>query len=171
VSSRSLPLPVLARGERGAERAKPARKRANRLDRIARDLSDELKAPRNQKKDKARWSRDVDGVHMVQLLVSSDSADPQMTTLRAEVVRQGGKVQVVHRNLQTLTVLLPATKVAALSQHDDVLRIIPNRDTRSTASAIETITGANTSAVRTYTATTAYTGLDGTGASPSSTPA
>jgi serine protease AprX len=107
-------------------------------------LAEELQAPTHKKKNKARWSREVNGVHMVQLLVSSDGADPQMRALRAEVARQGGKVQVVHRNLQTLTVLLPATKVTALSQHDDVKRIIPNRDTQSTASALESITGATT---------------------------
>jgi serine protease AprX len=118
---------------------------------------------RHKKKDKARWSREVNGVHMVQLLVTSDGADPQMRALRAEVARQGGKVQVVHRNLQTLTVLLPATKVTALSQHDDVKRIIPNRDTQSTASALESITGATTAGVRTYSTNTSYTGFDGTG--------
>ena len=135
-------------------------KRSEQRGHIARDLDDELKAP---KVKKSRWSKDVGGVHTVQLLVKSDGADAQMTDLRAEVLRLGGQVQVVHPSFKTLTVVLPATRVDKLAKHADVKSISPNRDTQGSASTVETIVGANAAPVRTYSNATTYSGFDGSG--------
>ena len=151
------PIPALGQGDRGQ---KDTELRLAHRGHVAKDLDDEIKV---HKKKKARWSREVDGVHTVQVLVSSDASDPQMVALRTEVVRLGGKVQVVHQNLRLLTVLLPAAGLATLTQHADVKAITPNRDTQSTGSMLESITGATATGMRTYSNTTTYSGFDGTG--------
>ena len=159
MASALAPIPSLAQNDRGQ---KHHELRQAQRGQVAKDLDDEIKL---HKKKKVRWSREVDGVHTVQLLVSSDATDPQMAALRTEVTRLGGKVQVVHQNLRLLTVLLPAAGLATLAQHADVKAITPNRDTQSTGSMLESITGATATGVRTYSNTTTYSGYDGTGAS------
>ena len=157
MGSALAPIQAMARGGPGQQRTAAHKHQRGEM---AQDLRDELRSPHAKK---ARWSRNVGGVHMVQLLISSDAADDQMQALRTEVRRQGGKVQVVHSSMRLLTVLMPAVRVAALSQHSDVKSITPNRDTQSTGSALESIVGAMTAGVRIYSKTTKYSGYDGTG--------
>jgi serine protease AprX len=161
------PLEALARGERGERGAKysEARKEArkNRQDRVAKDLAEELQAPRHKKKDKARWSREVNGVHMVQLLVTSDGADPQMRALRAEV--GSPRRQGAGRAPQ------PADPDGAAAGHQGHRAVATRRREahhpqprhakhRQRAGIHHR---RHHRGVRTYSTNTSYTGLDGTG--------
>ena len=123
---------------------------------VARDLDDEVLqtgAP------KARWSRDVKGVRHVQVIVVTNSDDPQMTELRAYVVSLGGSVHAVHPAVHAMTVQIKASRVKALSARSDVVSVSPNRETQRTASTLESITGTLTSNVRTSSTKISYAGL------------
>ncbi len=127
---------------------------------VARDLDDEATQTGTSK---AKWARDVHGVRHVQAIVVTNSTDPQMSDLRAYVLSIGGSVHAVHPAVHAMTVQIKASRVQALSQRGDVVSVSPNRVTQRTASTLESITGALTSTVRTYSSKTAYTGLDGNG--------
>ncbi|HEY6354941.1 MAG TPA: S8 family serine peptidase, partial [Burkholderiaceae bacterium] len=124
---------------------------------VARDLNDEVNASR------AKWARDVRGVRQVQLIVVSDSPDPEMKDLRRHVLRMGGSVHAVHAAVHALTVQIRASQVHALAQRDDVVSVSPNRSTARTASLLESTTGALSSNVRPNSSKNSYTGLDGSG--------
>ena len=128
--------------------------------RVANDLRDELSEIRAPK---ARWARDVHGVRHIQAVIVSDSLDPEMTDLRAHVLRIGGAVHAVHPAARAITVQIRASQVEALSQRADVVSVSPNRTTQRTASTLESITGALAANVRTNSTRTSYSGLDGSG--------
>ncbi|MEO5697177.1 MAG: S8 family serine peptidase, partial [Burkholderiaceae bacterium] len=107
--------------------------------------------------------RDVKGERQVQAIVVSDSADPEMTDLRAQVLRTGGSVHAVHAAVRALTVQIGLGQVHALAQRKDVVSVSPNRATYRTASTLESITGTLTANVRTNSTKTGYSGLDGSG--------
>ena len=130
-----------------------------RVTKIARDLQGELASVR---KSRERWVREVGGKRHVQLIVIGDGPDPELTALRAEVLRLGGSVRARHALVRGLTVQLPADKVAQLAARDDVASISPNRQVRRTASLLEASTGALTGNVRSY-GYGSYSGLDGSG--------
>src|SRR5436190_3541448 len=109
------------------------------------------------------WARDIHGARYVQVIVVSNSADPEMTDLRAFVVRTGGSVLAKHSFIHALTALMKAGTVIALAQRKDVVSVSPNREVRQTASTLESITGALTSNVRSNSTKTGYSGVDGTG--------
>ena len=79
--------------------------------RIAQDLLQELLRPGPQG---AQWSRESRGQRLVQTIITSDSANREMTQLRADIHRVGGNVHL-----------------------------------KTTASAVETMTGALNATVRT----------------------
>ena len=127
---------------------------------VARDLDAEMVqtgAP------KAKWARDLNGVRHVQVVLVSNDNDPLMSNLRAHVLQLGGSVHAVHPAVHAMTVQVKASDVAALAQRSDVLSVSPNRVTQRTFSALESMTGALTANVRTYSSKTAYSGVDGTG--------
>ena len=131
-----------------------------RRGKVARDLGDEVGAPAAQRPG---WSRNIGGVPYVQAIVVGDSSDPQMTDLRAQVLKLGGAVHAVHPAMHTVTVQIKASDVAVLAQRSDVLSVSPNRSTQRTSSTLEVVTGSLTSTVRSYTTKANYAGLDGTG--------
>ena len=146
----ALGLPAAHANSRGDE------KRAK----VARDLDDEVAAPAASK---PKWARDVNGVRHVQVVIVSNDPDAEMTNLRAQVLRLGGSVHAVHPAVHALTVQVKASDVQALSRRSDVVSVSPNRVTQRTFSTLESVTGALTTNVRSYSSKTAYTGLDGTG--------
>ena len=112
---------------------------------------------------KSRWARDANGQRMVQAVFVSGDADPSMSGLRVDIVQAGGTIDASFPGLRMLTATLPAKKVNKVAARNDVRFIAPNRETRRTASTLETITGATTTGVRTGSTKTTYIGLDGTG--------
>ena len=94
----------------------------------------------------------------MQVIVVSNSSDPEMTDLRKFVVRNGGSILARHPSTRALTVQIRAGAINALSQRKDVVIISPNRSTASTASTIEAITGALAADVRTNSTRTGYSG-------------
>src|SRR6266566_4882646 len=60
---------------------------------LAKDLLEAIHAPTTPA---VKWARDVNGRRFVQALLLSDSADPDMTDLRAFVVQAGGAVLKRH---------------------------------------------------------------------------
>ena len=121
-----------------------------------------------------RWSRRVGDQHLVQIVVLSDSADPELAALRAHVLRLGGSVHARHPLVNGLTVQVPASQLAALAAHADVASVSPNRAVRGSASLLETDTGASAAKaavpsnirVGIYDGNgviTNYSGLDGSG--------
>ena len=133
---------------------------AQKKGKISADLAQELTTPG---KHKGKWSKQHKGQHVVNAIVTSDASDRDMASLQAEVTALGGTVVVAHPSVKALTIALPAKALKKLAKHPDVVAIAPNRDTASTASNLEVMTGANTAAVRTYSTSTTYTGFDGTG--------
>ena len=127
---------------------------------MARDLRDEVQSSRAPR---ARWVRDVRGVRQVQVIVVSNSSDPEMSDLRHHVQRMGGSVHAVHGPMHALTVQVRANQVHQLAQRDDVVSVSPNRATMRTASLLESTTGALSNGVRPSSSKTGYTGLDGSG--------
>ena len=127
---------------------------------VARDFEPEIGAARAPQ---ARWARDVRGVRHVQAIVVGDGSDPDMSELRAQVLRLGGSVHASHPALHALTVQMPARQLQTLAQRSDVLSISPNRSVRGSASTLEAISGVLTSRVRSYPSATSYSGLDGSG--------
>ncbi|MDO9355127.1 MAG: hypothetical protein Q7T55_15625, partial [Solirubrobacteraceae bacterium] len=105
---------------------------------IARDLDDETDPVR---KPRQKWARDVNGVRHVQAVIVTNTADPEMSELRAEVLRGGGSVQAVLGAVHAMTVTVKASQLASLAQRADVVSVAPNRPTQRTASTLEAITG------------------------------
>ena len=146
-------LLIAAAWSSGAHARGPAEK-------IAKDLEPSITAAVTPKH---RHTKDINGVRHVQAIVVTDGSDPEMTDLRAQILRSGGSVHAVFPSLHSLSVQIKAQQVQALAQRADVVSVSPNRATQSTASTLETITGALTSNVRTYSSKTAYSGVDGSG--------
>lgn len=154
--SASLLLAALAANPAAAQ---PGHGRGTHV-RVSADLAEALDDSRTVKR---KWAREGRHGRQVQAIVVSDGADPQMTELRAAVLRLGGSVQAVHVAVKALTVQLPARQVKRLAQRDDVLSIAPNRVLRRTASTLESIAGALNGSVRSGSTKSAYAGLDGSG--------
>ncbi|MCO6936060.1 hypothetical protein LVR26_29020, partial [Pseudomonas aeruginosa] len=99
----------------------------------------------------------------------SNSADPDLTALRADVLAKGGSVYMRYVSVTALSVMLPADKVMQIAERSDVQSISPNRLTTRTgislkASAIEQAGGiADAVRKRTESNSLYYTGLDGAG--------
>ena len=145
----------LAPGTAKAQGALEARK-----SHVARDLRSGIAAARTPK---VNWARDVKGVRHVQVIVVSNTSDPEMSSLRKFVLRNGGSILARHTSTRALTVQIRAGAIDALSRRGDVVIISPNRSTASTASTIEEATGAVANGVRAGSTRTGYTGLDGSG--------
>ena len=127
---------------------------------IARDLQASVDAVKDPAE---RWVRRRKGQREVDALVVSNSTDPELRDLRAAVERLGGTVNARFSSINALSITLPARRLAQLDARDDVVSVSPNRPTRRSASALDTTTGTLTSAVRTYSSSDVYTGLDGSG--------
>ena len=131
-----------------------------RAEKIAKDLQPAITAAVTPEH---RHAKDINGVRHVQAIVVTDGSDPEMADLRAHVLRTGGSVHAVFPSLHTLSVQIKANQLQALAARTDVVSVSPNRGTQRTASTLETITGALTSNVRTYSSKTSYSGVDGAG--------
>ena len=103
------------------------------------------------------------GVRHVQAIIVSDSSDPELRELRAAVLRVGGSVHAFHPSMHAITVQVPAQRLNALAQRDDVVSITPNRTLQRTLSTLESVSAALTTRGRTYSSATSYTGIDGSG--------
>ena len=124
---------------------------------IAADLRATIAAPTTPK---LSWAKDVSGVRYVKVLVISNGSDPDLVSMRGDVLAKGGSVYFRYVSVAVLSVLLPANRVAEVAARSDVQSISPNRMTARTASLLETTTGAST--LRSMSGNT-YFGLDGTG--------
>jgi subtilisin family serine protease len=149
-------VPAQAQQDRDGPRGKhPAHAK------VAQDLGEGVNA---QTPRQARWLREAQpGRRMVQVVVTSDSDDPELTARRQWIVRAGGEVHMRHSLINGLTATLPARRIHQLAERDDVVHVSPNRETRSTASLLEKITGALGSNGRTGSTKGTYTGFDGSG--------
>ena len=110
-----------------------------------------------------RWVKHQGGQRLVEALIVSDAADPEMKNLRDHVQRLGGTVGASFTSVQALMVTVPTKALKELDERSDVVSISPNRTARHSVSNREATTGAATAAVRTATGSTTYTGLDGSG--------
>jgi subtilisin family serine protease len=141
-------------------------KKSKERNRVSADLAEEVdddQRERFTKREKRRWAREHRGQRQVQVVVLSDADDPTMSSLRARVAELGGVVQAAYPALRSMTVVMPKRTLRRLARHPDVLNIAPNRETHSTSSQLELITGALSPEVRTYPTATSYSGLDGSG--------
>ncbi|MEY3251614.1 MAG: hypothetical protein RL227_587, partial [Pseudomonadota bacterium] len=154
----NAPMPGMA--------ALKAVKKSKERNRVSADLAEEVdddQRERFSKREQRRWAREHRGQRQVQVVVLSDADDPAMSSLRESVAELGGVVQAAYPALRSMTVVMPKQALRRLALHPDVLNIAPNRETRSTASQLEAITGALSPEVRTYPTPSSYTGLDGSG--------
>ena len=157
-----LATAMLAMGVVAALVAQPAAAQGAGQRKMARDLEATLDSS-GQGARKARWVRERHGQRSVQVVFVAETNDREMTALKAEISRVGGSVDVAMPALGMLTATVPARQLKRIADRADVRFAAPNRGTRRTASALETITGATTSGVRTGSTKTTYSGLDGTG--------
>ncbi len=127
---------------------------------IALDLQQVIAAPTTPS---LSWTRDVKKQRMVKALVLLGSDDGDMASLRGDILARGGAVYVRYLSVPALSVMLPASQVAAIAARGDVQSISPNRVTARSASVLESSTGTLSPAVRRYPETGGYTGLDGSG--------
>ena len=130
---------------------------------IAHDLRASIDARHGHKDG---HTRELKGVRHVQAIVVTDGSngsDADMSELRAFILKHGGSVHASFPSMHSLSVQIKASQVQALAERKEVLSVTPNREIRSTASTIETITGALNSGVRTYSDKINYSGLDGSG--------
>ena len=112
------------------------------------------------------FAKDVSGVRMVKVLIVSNSSDPDLASLRSNVLANGGSVYLRFVSVTAVSAMLPANEVAAIAARADVQSISPNRLTARTASVLETTVGALTPNVRSSNGSAGslgYTGLDGAG--------
>ena len=112
------------------------------------------------------WVNVSGGVTYVKAVVVSNSADTEMTDLRAAVLANGGSVFMRFYAVSALSVILPLDKVAVIAARGDVSSISPNRPTARTASLLESATGTVTggsSSPREYSKLGIASGFDGTG--------
>src|SRR5437870_11690704 len=123
---------------------------------VAGDLDDAVNA---QTTPSVHWARDVNGKRHVQVLVLSNTADPDMADLRAFVLRSGGSVLRRHGATRALTGMVPAGVVKPLAQGGDVMSVAPNRTTAPTARTLETRTGPLRGHGRTRSPETGYSRL------------
>jgi hypothetical protein len=75
---------------------------ANAQSKVARDLQAGIALGTTPA---VNWARDIKGVRYVQVILVSNSADPEMTDLRAFVVRTGGSVLARHSFIHALTAI------------------------------------------------------------------
>ena len=125
---------------------------------VAADLAAMIAAPTTPV---ISWAKDVNGIRYVKaLVISSNTTDPDLVSLRAAVMSAGGSVYMNYVSVRALSVMLPVNQVYNLAARSDVQGISPNRLTARTASLLELATGTTTQ--RTGSGTT-WTGLDGSG--------
>ena len=84
---------------------------------VAQDLRNVIAAPTTPK---VNWVKDVSGVRYVKALIVSDSADPDLVSLRAAVMSTGGSIYMRYLTVRALSVMVPANKVYALAARSDV---------------------------------------------------
>ncbi|HZF80022.1 MAG TPA: hypothetical protein VEZ89_09535, partial [Rubrivivax sp.] len=117
----------------------------------------------------ANWVKETNGRRYVKALVVARTSDPEMTSLRADVLARGGSVFMRFVSVTALSVMLPADQVGFIAARSDVQSISPNRMTARTAtqmtpSHIEAASGVALSVrQRTETNGLFYNGLDGRG--------
>src|SRR5262249_17784342 len=83
---------------------------SGKQDKIARDLQDGISTLPLRNRN-SRWTRDVNGVRTVQVVIVTDGVDADMSDLRSQVLRLGGSVHARHPAVHALTVQLPAQHV------------------------------------------------------------
>ena len=81
-------------------------------DKIAADLKSVIAAA---KTPTLSWAKDVSGMRYVKALVISDGADPDMVSLRADILAKGGSVYFNYVSVDALSVMLPAKRVADIA--------------------------------------------------------
>ena len=101
---------------------------------IAKDLQHALTAPTTPK---AIWVRDIRGVRMVQVVISTQSAGMDMKAVRDAIKAAGGSVHVRMPGLRMVTATVPAPAVAGLAARSDVDYVVTNRAVQRTSSTLE----------------------------------
>mgnify|MGYP000016360361 CR=1 FL=1 len=66
----------------------------------------------------SNWSSTVNGVPMVQVLIVGNGSDPDMVSLRAAVVANGGSVFARYYAVSALSAMLPLDKVATIAARE-----------------------------------------------------
>ena len=122
---------------------------------IAADLQKALSA---SKTPALNWTRDINGVRHVKVLIVGQTDDVELGGLRSAVMSAGGSIYYRYSSVLALAAMLPASKVAAIAARSDVQSISPNRLMTRSASTLELVTGA--AAVR-ATGTTNYSQVSG----------
>src|SRR5690349_15321574 len=72
------------------------------------------------------WVNDINQTRYVNVLIDSNSTDPELTALRSAVLAAGGSVYNRFLSVPALSALLPASKIAQFAARSDVQSISPN---------------------------------------------
>ena len=109
------------------------------------------------------WSKVVDGVTYVKVLIVSSSTDPDLASLRSAVLAAGGSVYYRYTSVTALSAMLPASQISTIAALSEVQSISPNRIVTQTASTLESVTGATNVRATGGTSFAFNTGMTGNG--------
>ncbi len=143
---------------KASSEAKPANAQ---LDKLANELRPLVKNTKSLPAD-ATWAKTVDGQVLVKVLIVGASTDPDLVSLRADVVARGGSVHYNYISVRALAAMLPTTALAAIAERNDVLAISPNRATQRQTSLVQMVSGIGELTGTTSKTSTSST-LDGRG--------
>ena len=119
------------------------------VDQAYRKLSPDLQvALTSPSMPECNWVKESPDGRLLKLLVLSyDTLDPDLGSLRRAILDAHGSVYYKFSSVNGLLVMLPAASVVSIARRSDVEVMSPNRPTARTRSFLESITGA--AAVRT----------------------
>jgi serine protease AprX len=90
----------------------------------------------------AGWTKDINGVRYVRVLIVSRDQDGDMAPLRQRIVATGGSVLFRYQSVTALLAIVPAARLQELAARADVQSISPDRAAARSGSALEKTTGA-----------------------------
>ncbi|MFO1219403.1 MAG: S8 family serine peptidase [Burkholderiaceae bacterium] len=90
----------------------------------------------------AAWARRRDDLVYVKVLIVAASTDPELLSLRTDILTRGGSVFYNYLSVRAVSALLPASALGPLSARDDVLNIAPNRAATRQVSLVQAGSGA-----------------------------
>ena len=90
----------------------------------------------------AKWTANTSKGQYFQVVISAESSDPSLASVRAAVLAAGGSVLYQYQATPALLAVVPASSIDALVARDDISYVVPNRAAHRTLSFEEQITGA-----------------------------
>jgi subtilisin family serine protease len=105
------------------------------------------------------WAKANNGQFLVKVLIVAANSDPDLVSLRADILARGGSVFYNYLSVRAVAAMVPSAALSALSMRTDVISISPNRAAQRQASLLQ----ATSNAGNALSASGSPAGLDGRG--------